>query len=345
MRIEQLTFTRFLAALGVVYYHFGKDTALYKFELLTSLFAQANVAVSYFFILSGFVMTVAYQNKNLSPLGYYQNRFARIYPLFFFALMLFLLSQYLSKNSINLYEVFVHLFALQAWIPGYPLSLNFTGWSLSVEFFFYLLFPFLTKYYFDKTTNTKLSLGVILFWFASQIVLIMGLHCFHNSYQSNIHDVLYFNPLMHLNEFLIGILGAKIYLYLNAKGRFTYSWLVILLCCVLFYVMINYHIPYISYHNGFLGIVFLPLIIFLSLDKSLISKIFTLKPFVFLGEISYGIYILQVPVYILAQQIFDKLGLAYSFNRYLFVLLAFSSLSFMLIERPLRNLLTKKKRQ
>ena len=86
MRVEQLTFTRFIAAISIVIFHYAKDVPPFNFDVISFLFNQANLGVSYFFILSGFVMIIAYgQKKNISFLSYMQKRFARIYPVTFLA--------------------------------------------------------------------------------------------------------------------------------------------------------------------------------------------------------------------------------------------------------------------
>jgi len=48
MRIEQLTFTRFLAAISIVIYHYGKNIFPFNHEITSFIFRQANLGVSYF---------------------------------------------------------------------------------------------------------------------------------------------------------------------------------------------------------------------------------------------------------------------------------------------------------
>ena len=91
MRIEQLTFTRFIAAISIVVFHYAKDIPPFNFDVTSFFFQQANLGVSYFFILSGFVMIIAYWHKDkVSFLSYMQKRFARIYPVTFLAAFLLL---------------------------------------------------------------------------------------------------------------------------------------------------------------------------------------------------------------------------------------------------------------
>ena len=81
MRLDQLTFIRFIAATCVIIYHFGTTLFPYNIEPFNKIANNANVAVSFFFILSGFVMIVAYGNKSyIKPSEFYRNRLTRIYP-------------------------------------------------------------------------------------------------------------------------------------------------------------------------------------------------------------------------------------------------------------------------
>jgi peptidoglycan/LPS O-acetylase OafA/YrhL len=61
MRAEQITFTRFFAALSIVVFHFGKNISPFNESSIKILFLQAHIGVSYFFLLSGFIMILAYK--------------------------------------------------------------------------------------------------------------------------------------------------------------------------------------------------------------------------------------------------------------------------------------------
>ncbi|MFZ9956604.1 MAG: hypothetical protein ACO3E1_10840, partial [Flavobacteriales bacterium] len=61
------------------------------------------------------------------------------------------------------------------------------------------------------------------------------------------------------------------------------------------------------------------------------------KPLVFLGEISFGIYLLQLPVYLFYQSVFFYLGFTFNFYVFLLLLIAVAALSYFLIEKPSRD--------
>jgi peptidoglycan/LPS O-acetylase OafA/YrhL len=155
--IPQLNALRFLAAILVVVFHFGRWSQPFNTSL-SGYSMTMNLAVSFFFVLSGFIMVIIYKNlKTFSWSGlwsFYKKRARRIFPLYIIALILVSVECFLIKNvtpqGFSLKYFFENLFFLQSWIPKDALTLNFPGWSLSVEMFFYLLFPFLLPLFYPK---------------------------------------------------------------------------------------------------------------------------------------------------------------------------------------------------
>lgn len=347
MRINQLTFTRFLASISIVIFHFGKKSFIFNNNVVNFIFFNANVCVSYFFILSGFVMMIAYGNKpGFSAKDYFRNRFARIYPLYFFAILLVLFLQIRTKN-LDLLGLFLNLFMIQTWIPGQALTFNPPGWSLSVEFLFYAIFPLIFNIFLKKD-NLKKIVGVIIsFWILSQ-VLFQALFSFYRADElGSMKDILMYSPLMHLNEFLIGNLAGYLFIKKLQDKKSNYD-LVILLTIGLIFLALKFPLN-LNFHNGLLAVLFIPLILLISLNNGFITTLFQKKPFVFLGEISFGIYILQFPIY--------SLFSAYSVNKYLHVndptivfflrliiLIIVSSLAYVYIEKPLQDKIRARKK-
>jgi|ERR1017187_88798 peptidoglycan/LPS O-acetylase OafA/YrhL len=337
MRTEQLTFTRFIAAILVVFFHYGEQTFFYKNSYLQSLFFNGYYFVSYFFILSGFVMIIAYNSfRHINPKDFYINRIARIYPLYIVALLLTVLYNLIFKIGFVTVPFILNLFMIQAWIPSQALSINFVAWSLSVEIFFYLIFPFLFNFVYKKYSLKTITIVVILFWLISQIFF----HLENSKYPKLNLNFLLFNPILHLNEFLIGNLAGLFFFRITNSINIPYKSILIIVCLMLFCLMLK-HPHYLNYRDGLLAIIFIPLILLLSLEKGIFNKILKTKVFIFLGCISYGIYILQHPVYIYSIKVFKYLGIEHNFYRYLFVLLIISSISYLIIEKPLRRFIKK----
>jgi peptidoglycan/LPS O-acetylase OafA/YrhL len=346
MRIEQLTFTRFIAAMAIVVYHFGDHSFLFTNKYVAFLFNQANFGVSYFFILSGFVMIVAYSNKEkIYFVEYIKNRLARIYPIYIIASLLLLITFYIDDlyDEVKVADLLLYIFMLQSWVPSKALLYNYPGWSLSVEMFFYISFPLLFNFFYKKDNLKNISIGIVLFWFVSQVIfhLVVQMHFFELPFFSK-RDLLY-HPLLHFNEFLVGNLLGLYYVQKSTMKPANYLRSIFLL--LLFLVFLLKFRFGLNFHNGLLSIVFAPLILFISLSNDSFTKFFVNPKLVFLGEISFGIYILQVPIWsIVSDYRLNKyLGLDYiedftlSFIIRLIILIVFSSLSYLYFETPIRN--------
>lgn len=153
--IPALTMARFLAALGVVWYHFLRDSL--PDGVIRNAVASGYCGVPFFFILSGFILTFVYSGRQIRGPGMLRDfalrRFARIYPVYAFAWLLFgawtlvnalhasLPLAYVGKLSAVFGSLSLGL--VQAWVPGAAERWNWPGWSLSVEALFYALFPLL----------------------------------------------------------------------------------------------------------------------------------------------------------------------------------------------------------
>lgn len=340
LRINQLTFTRFIAAISIVIYHHGEGSFLFNNEYLSFIFKQANVGVSYFFVLSGFVMIVAYNKKRTMPFfDYIKNRLARIYPVYLLAIVCILCIKPVGNT-----DLFLNILMLQSWYPNKALTVNYPGWSLSVEIFFYIAFPFLLTLLYKRVNLKKTACIIVFFWILSQIL-------FHLAVQKNgpieIHfynkqDLLY-NPLLHFNEFLIGNLTGLYFLNQVKTKQNNHLFPIIITLLILLFLL---KFPFgLNYHNGLLAIIFAPLILLLATSNDKLTKFFSKNIFVFLGEISFSVYILQTPIWlILSDTTFSKylhlnpeIHLTLSFLIRFTCLLLASSLCYLYFENPLRN--------
>lgn len=345
MRIEQLTFTRFVAAISIVIFHYGQNSILFNNQYVSFVFKQANVGVSYFFILSGFVMIVAYQNENkINFAEFIKNRLARIYPVYILAIFIILGIKIFS--DINFKDLLLNILMIQSWVPGKALTINNPGWSLSVELFFYSIFPFLVNKVYRKQKLNNITIWIVLFWIISQILFQLITRNSIKVPYYEIKDVLY-NPIMHLNEFLVGNLTGLFFIRKLGSKQNNYTPVIVLIIVTLL-VLLKFPIG-LNFHNGFLCLLFVPLILLISLSNDKITKAFTTSNFVFLGEISFGIYILQAPVWTIFSDyrlekyfsIHKESDSTISFLIRLIILIICSSLSYRYFEKPLRNKLKK----
>jgi peptidoglycan/LPS O-acetylase OafA/YrhL len=133
---------RFLAALGVVAFHYMPATGSAS---LSSLVQCGPAAVGFFFLLSGFVLAHRHPSTP-SKTAFWWARFVRIYPMYLLAFLLFLPMAVEKYRGAPIHlpalAALLNLFMLQSWTP-LSQSWNGPSWSLSVEAFLYAMFPFL----------------------------------------------------------------------------------------------------------------------------------------------------------------------------------------------------------
>ena len=330
MKITQITFTRFLAAMAIVISHFNKDMFLYQIDYISNIFLKANVGVSYFFILSGFIMIVAYHKKDrINYFDYYKNRFARIYPLYVLGLLLYLITRY---SGFSFYKAFLYLLGLQSWIPGEAMILNFPGWSISVEFLFYLIFPLLYNHFYSKGNKSVWVITAII-WMVTQVFcsLYAG-SLYYEGPHTESHELLYYFPLMHINEFLVGNLAGLFFVKNHKQKNYDVPVIVIFLLILLALIFVP-----LFYHNGLMALLFIPLIILISKNNGTLTRIFSLKPLEYLGEASYAVYITHIPVLYILREILEQynLGIDTIFWMYMGVLMITSALFYQFIEHSL----------
>ena len=339
MRIEQLTFTRFIAAISIVIFHYGEGVSLFYNDYTSFLFKQAHLGVSYFFVLSGFVMIIAYGNCNhITFIEYIKNRVIRIYPAYLLAIFLILLTN--AFQDINKLDLILNITMLQSWLPKKALTLNYPGWSLSVELFFYISFPILFNHFYSKKNLKTLTIYIVSFFIFSQIIFYL---ITNGSIQLSYYSIkdIWYHPLFHFNEFIIGNLAG---IYFNKYLKKKKGGYILPILLIILFLIILFKYPFgLNYHNGLLSILFVPLIILTSLSNNKLIKLISKKYFIFLGHISFGIYVYQVPLWLFFSD--------YRMNKYLgfnketeqtslffirlIILITFSALSYLYFEKPL----------
>lgn len=153
-KIEELESLRGLAAALVVFFHMPKWHPL----LDNALFNNAYLMVELFFVLSGFVIFTAYGDglRTGAEIARFQwLRFARLYPVHLLFLLVFLGFEVAKAVVLsggaqgansgafadNDLRAFVeNVFLLNGVLPDRPFTYNYPAWSISVEFWTYLIF-------------------------------------------------------------------------------------------------------------------------------------------------------------------------------------------------------------
>jgi peptidoglycan/LPS O-acetylase OafA/YrhL len=342
-KLDQLTITRFIAALSVVLFH-GR----YQWDVLSYLpmLTAGPTAVGYFFVLSGFVMALAYYRPGV-PFdfrSYWLARFSRIYPIYILAFALTCLHYLDLLSKIKPPKVWANVFLYQAWMPDYALSFNIAAWSLSVEVFFYLLLPLLLLWAMQRSTKQVIwfSFG---FWMLSQLV-----HSFLlNRLMPGAENFLAYFPLFHLNAFLFGLAGGIWYLTYSSHWVLSQALnrvcLIVALGTILLLLSLRAYLPTFpdsfSLDVGLLSPLFLVIILTLAWDSSRLSRVLSHPWMVTLGDSSYALYILHVPIRWLIEDVLALTGTEIAsditFLIYLQFLIGLCIFVFKYLERPVRD--------
>lgn len=342
--IKQLTFLRFLAAVLVVLFHYGRNTWPFNTNEISKIVLEGSIAVSFFFFLSGVVLAINYFNKkNLNFKTFITKRLARIYPVYLLAFFTTLILAMLINNAYPKgLSILLQALSLHAWVPGICLEINYPAWSISVEMFFYLVFP-ITVYLLRKLNLKQITIVISSIWIASAI---LHYYFVNNLYEINnikIEQFILYFPLWHFNIFLTGILGG---LYIkNAKQNNLFkarlSYIIGIIAFLAIFLTNNPIKAYV--HNGLLAPIFFLIIVGLALDKSLLTKILGNNMLVILGDASYSIYILQWPLFIVFSKILNKESLnGIYFYIYLISLIIISIIVYLFFEKNMKQIILKK---
>lgn len=200
-RLDTLTGLRFYAAVAVLLRHTVPE--FFNAPILAQLAAIGPIGVGFFFTLSGFILTWTWRSGD-SKRAFYGRRFARIYPLHILTTAIAVVYMAAIGNP-QWFSDALSVVLLQAWGPDtWRLGGNGPSWSLSVEAFFYLSFPFIVPWIARLSARRCLRLGLLM---VAAMVIWTGLYAF-----GTLVDVPYItaaspytNPLYRLAEFVIGI--------------------------------------------------------------------------------------------------------------------------------------------
>lgn len=343
--IPQLTFPRFLAAIIVVVFHYGKQAAPFEGDYFGVIKDHGHIAVSFFFFLSGAILAINYYDKEVLPFKSFMiKRTARIYPLYLlafiitFVLMMMVYDAFPKGSSIILQAL-----TLQAWVPGIALEINYPGWSISNEMFFYVLFPFLIPL-FKKMSSSLQYIVVIGFWAFNLVLHIYFFQWFGDGGTKSEEFVMAF-PLWHLNGFLFGIMCGLF--ILNRRDKQNNLWLARLAYVIgvlgIYSILFVPNMLQAYTHNGLLSPFYFLIIAGLSLDTSWLMKLISKRIPVLLGEASYGMYMLQFPVYIVFSYLIGVQELTtLQFYMYLLILIVVSIVVYYAFETTMRRKIQQK---
>ncbi|WP_207848103.1 MULTISPECIES: acyltransferase [unclassified Pseudomonas] len=348
-QINTLTSLRFFAAALVVIFHSKHSFGGFSFA---DTFALTQ-AVSMFYVLSGFIL--AHTHKTITSgreLGmFYASRFARIWPLHLVTavVVIFIMKHY--SYSIPIWDTILNFTLLQSWVPNQAtyFSLNGVSWSLSNEIFFYAIFPLLILNI-EKTWKIKLAITIAIT--ATMLV------SFKDSDGALMTWSTYISPLTRLSEFMLGIAAYQIYLKTFKESQTStalFSGLELIAVLFAGFAMWAPNLHLFSNLPGKLNtpvtiwsincggaLAFAFLIVVLAQQRGIISKVLQIRPLVYLGEISFALYMVhQIVIRVFDMYPFLTAGFSAvgTFAAYYATSIVASAMAHGVIEKPTQKLI------
>jgi peptidoglycan/LPS O-acetylase OafA/YrhL len=322
-KIPALTGLRAIAALWVLALHFGEGVSATWPSAVRSVFSTGFIGVDLFFVLSGFILAWNYLREDgtlsVSRSEFWRVRAARILPAYYIslglALPMFLLMQFhdgLTPATIRgaIFTGLTSLTLTQSWVSPFSYLWNNPGWSLSVEVFFYLAFPWLAVWI-ARWPLAKLlrSIAGLYFVTIASAYLFVAFHSHPPTWkwEPTVDYCIWIswlgcNPLVHAHEFLMGIATC---LWLREEQRRSRpEWMrgpaaagvAVFALAVL--AAFRGPIPFMPALAGIHSPLFALLIYGLAKQRGIFARILSTRVFVFLGEISYSLYLTHLTVWL-----------------------------------------------
>ncbi|NOV25361.1 acyltransferase [Cupriavidus necator] len=336
-RIYEIDSLRGIAALIVVFTHFQPF-------FWSRVVHWGFLAVDLFFILSGIVLTKTYEAQilsgSISARDFLARRFARLAPLHYLALALFLLAELWSwvtghGHVVNwympLYSFFLNLVFLQNVGLTSQMTWNDVSWSISTEMVVNLLwFYVLVKL--RPTAAFFISAVIVAGLF---IFTTMGPNLdftFANKFGINIGLV------RCVMGFSLGVVMART-LTVHGTPSLGGNAAAIAVLALLAWVSYAYKTPGMEGADYVVVLFIYPALVFISLGRSFLSSILRTKPLVFLGDISYSVYLMHPLVARVVSRFLD-LPAPYRGIVAVGAVLLVATLTYYTVEQPARRYLT-----
>ena len=318
--LRALTALRFVAAAYVLVFHYAGF--FFPQAPIPALIGLGYSGVTFFFLLSGFILAYNYHRVDLREPGalarYRRARVARIYPVYLVALVLSLpwFAAWVAKSAPPLQGLMaagavLAPLGLHAWVPGAACALDCPSWSVSAELFFYALLPALLPLALRAPGRLAgltlaawgaLAAGASLAWagYAPGVSLISPEA--GGTGPVLLAQAIKYNPLLRLPEFVAGLL---LYVAWTRVRLPTSALLSLFALCTLGLVAAAPHLPEALLHNGLTALAWAPLIL---AGAQIRSGPLVAPGFVFLGRISFALYLVHSPAYALVNSL-DRVAL------------------------------------
>lgn len=347
---------RAIAVIAVIIYHIDANYLPGGF-----------LGVDLFFVLSGYLISslIIKEYKSTGTVNlynFYVRRARRLLPAVYFMITVVLIiitlfNGVLLKKS-YLDALFGYIYSSNWWYIFHKLDYfdSFGSqspfkhlWSLAIEEQFYMFFPliFLLFNRKSKSNNSNSKLNKNFIYVVLSLILV-SLIAHILLFDINNINRIYFGTDTRAFSLLVGVVGAILYPMDRLSERTTkkdnmiYSIVSLVSILVLIGIMINTS-EYNTwlYRGGFLLVAIIGLIIIISSGRqyTFMSKLLSFKPFVFIGKISYSLYLWHFPILVVTTPV-SEIGNPNLFYVTLRIVLIFlvATGSYMFVETPIRKL-------
>jgi peptidoglycan/LPS O-acetylase OafA/YrhL len=362
-QLPALTGLRFFAALQVVVYHFGLFDRWPLPRPVGQVAGAGFEAVTLFYVLSGFILTYTYMAPGVPRVSgpqMYAARLARVYPVYALALVVaapgFLYASLLQGATPQAVTTMVLkgvavVSCVQAYIPHWALAWNAPAWSISVELTFYALFPLLAPALLSCRRRTAVGVAVAG-WLLSLVptVVYLAVAPVEAGLVHPWRALVDYNPLIRLPTFVMGIVTGR--LFLEALSAGVRPWrpgtLAGLGAVAAALVVGAEPLPKMLVHGPLLAPCFALVVFGLAWQEGGLARVLSWRPVVALGDASYSLYILHVPVFVWMAYAATRRGMEKPLENQSFILIGMvtvvvvSSLSHRLVEVPARQALRRR---
>jgi peptidoglycan/LPS O-acetylase OafA/YrhL len=310
-----LTGIRTCLALTIILFHFTPAGLRWPAHPWVSLYPIVDIGyvfVSFFFLISGFVLSYNYGSRKepVRPTDFWMARFSRLYPVYVFTLIVsipMLIGEYHLRSHTQFWQgAILTPLLLQGCFPMLATFWNTVTWTLSCDVMLYLAFPWVIRFRWPRQIGLLL-LMIAAFWIIGLVphsiyILHNPDHLNHwaNRFDSSFWiNTLKYTPLPYICTFFAGLTLGRLHDAVNFTPRlrnvlglvgFIGAWFA------------AYHIaprvPYLLVHGGLLTPIFACIILALS-GPSVWSTIFSTPPLVTIGTSTYCLYLLHFNVFVL----------------------------------------------
>jgi len=288
-RLEWLDGLRAIAILGVVTVHTA-GLVHDRSPLLQIIAQTGQYGVQLFFVISTITIMKTLEFESNTKFWYIK-RFFRIAPLYYIAIVfyypIFLVENrmgFRSHDGLAANDIIANILFMHGWVPSANNSTVPGGWSIAVEMTFYAFAPAMSKFA-NKYSKTY---ALIVFFALAVLISALSIALSHGGPNNN--TFLYFWPINQLHIFLLGV-GLYRYFGDRLYSEKPHS---IFIIFSIFALSLGLYLGPVADKNHTLA----PLAVALSgwaaiLGLGHFKSILTLKPVVFIGRISFSIYIVH----------------------------------------------------